>query len=40
MRGICTLDTLRRVLSAAAEEIAAADALLLTGDVVHDAPDG
>jgi Icc protein len=40
MRGICTLDTLRRVLSAAAEEIAAADALLLTGDVVHDDPDG
>ncbi len=40
MRGVCTLDTLRRVLRSAAAEIAAADALLLTGDVVHDDADG
>jgi Icc protein len=40
MRGVCTLDTLRRVLAGAAAQIAAADALLLTGDVVHDDADG
>lgn len=40
MRGVCTLDTLRRVLQGAAAQIAAADALLLTGDVVHDDADG
>lgn len=40
MRGVCTLHTLRRVLRGAAAEIAAADALLLTGDLVHDDAGG
>ena len=40
MRGVRTLDTLRRVLRGAAAEIAAADALLLTGDLVHDDAGG
>lgn len=40
MRGVVTLDSLRRVLRATVGQIAAADALLLTGDAVHDDADG
>ena len=40
MRGVETLASLRRVLQAVRTDIEAADALLLTGDVVHDDADG
>ena len=40
MRGVRTLDTLRKVLRGAAADLEAADAVLLTGDIVHDDPDG
>lgn len=40
MRGIATLPALRAVLAKAAEAIAAADAVLVTGDVVQDDPGG
>ncbi|MFM7799138.1 MAG: metallophosphoesterase [Planctomycetota bacterium] len=40
IRGVATLPSLRRVLAAVQDEIAAADAILLTGDVVHDDRDG
>ncbi|MBU3673059.1 MAG: phosphodiesterase [Sinobacteraceae bacterium] len=36
IRGVATLASLHRVLRHAAAEISAADALLLTGDLVHD----
>jgi Icc protein len=40
MRGVVTRDALRRVLAKAAPTIATAEAILLTGDVVHDDADG
>ena len=40
MRGVVTLESLRRVLRATRARIEDADALLLTGDVVHDDADG
>ena len=40
MRGVRTLETLRTVLRGAAADLEAADAVLLTGDIVHDDPDG
>ena len=40
MRGVRTLETLRKVLRGAAAYLEAADAVLLTGDIVHDDPDG
>ena len=40
MRGVVTLESLRRVLHATRARIEDADALLLTGDVVHDDADG
>lgn len=40
MRGVVTLESLRRVLRAVQGELEAADAVLLTGDVVHDDADG
>lgn len=36
IRGVATLASLHRVLQHAAEDISAADAILLTGDLVHD----
>ncbi|MFO1426432.1 MAG: 3',5'-cyclic-AMP phosphodiesterase [Steroidobacteraceae bacterium] len=38
VRGVATLPALRAVLARAAADIAAADAVLVTGDVVHDEP--
>lgn len=40
MRGVVTLESLRRTLRGAQPELEAADAVLLTGDVVHDDADG
>jgi Icc protein len=40
LRGVATLPALRAVLDAAAADIAAADAVLVTGDVVQDDPRG
>ena len=40
MRGVVTLESLRRTLAAVHSELAAADAVLLTGDVVHDDAEG
>jgi Icc protein len=40
LRGVVTLPALRAVLDAAAADIAAADALLVTGDLVQDDPLG
>jgi len=40
LRGVATLPALRAVLDAAAANIAAADAVLVTGDVVQDDPRG
>lgn len=40
LRGVATLATLRRVLEAAADDLEAADAVLVTGDIVHDEPGG
>ncbi len=40
LRGVTTLQALRAVLDAAAANIAAADAVLVTGDVVQDDPRG
>lgn len=40
LRGVVTLPALRAVLDAAAADIAAADAVLVTGDVVQDDPRG
>lgn len=40
LRGIATLDTLRRVLATASEDLQQADAILVTGDIVHDDPRG
>ena len=40
LRGVATLDSLRRVLRAVQRDLEAADAVLLTGDVVHDDAGG
>lgn len=40
MRGVVTLDSLRRTLRTVRHELEAADAVLLTGDVVHDDAGG
>lgn len=40
MRGVVTRDALRRVLAHAASDIESSDAILLTGDLVHDDADG
>jgi Icc protein len=40
LRDIVTLDSMRQVLAAARQELAAAEAVLLTGDLVHDDPLG
>jgi Icc protein len=40
LRGVATLPALRAVLAAAATDIAACDALLVTGDLVQDDPGG
>lgn len=40
MRGVRTRDSLQQVIAAAAPRIKSSAAILLTGDVVHDDPDG
>lgn len=40
LRGVETLASFRRVLDAAAVDLTAADAVLVTGDIVHDEPGG
>lgn len=40
LRGVCTLDTFRAVLRSAAPQLATVDAVLLTGDIVHDDAGG
>lgn len=40
LRGIATLSSLRRVLDVAADDLASADAVLVTGDIVQDEPSG
>lgn len=40
LRGVSTLPALRATLAAASEDIAAADAILATGDLVHDNAGG
>lgn len=40
LRGLETLPAMRAVLEAAAADVAAADALIVTGDIVQDDPAG